>query len=84
VSEPDQDDWGLDTPPASAAAVTKQRPAAQALDVGDQGVATKMELARAYIDIGDAEGARGMLEEVLMEGNDSQRADALKLLETLD
>jgi FimV-like protein len=83
MPEPDQDDWGLDTP-VSATAVTKERPAAQTLEVGDQGVATKMELARAYIDIGDAEGARGMLEEVLMEGNDSQREDALKLLETLD
>jgi pilus assembly protein FimV len=84
VTEPEQDDWGLDTPAASPTAITKERPAAQAVDLGDQGVATKMELARAYIDIGDAEGARGMLEEVLMEGNDSQREDALKLLETLD
>ena len=47
-------------------------------------MATKIELARAYIDIGDAEGARGMLEEVLMEGSDSQREDALKLLGTLE
>jgi pilus assembly protein FimV len=78
------DDWALDAQPASAAAVTRQRPAAPAAGESDQGVATKMELARAYIDIGDAEGARGMLEEVLMEGTASQREDALKLLETLE
>ena len=84
VAGHDQDEWALDTAPAAVAATTKQHPATSALDNDDQGVATKMELARAYIDIGDAEGARGMLEEVLMEGSDSQRKDALKLLETLD
>ena len=78
-----RDDWALDAAPAAAAAITKQSRATPALEGGDQDVATKMELARAYIDIGDAEGARGMLEEVLMEGSDSQREDALKLLETL-
>lgn len=74
---------GGSEPASLATAVTKQRPATPTVAEGDQGVATKIELARAYIDIGDAEGARGMLEEVLMEGTDSQRADALKLLETL-
>ena len=85
AADPGRDDWALDTAPAaSAAAITKQRPVTPALDDGNQGVATKIELARAYIDIGDAEGARGMLEEVLMEGSDSQREDALKLLGTLE
>ncbi len=84
ASGPCRDDWALDSAPAAAAAITKQSRATPALEGGDQDVATKMELARAYIDIGDAEGARGMLEEVLMEGSDSQREDALKLLETLD
>ncbi|OGI45933.1 MAG: hypothetical protein A2637_08005, partial [Candidatus Muproteobacteria bacterium RIFCSPHIGHO2_01_FULL_65_16] len=31
--------------------------------------ATKLDLARAYIDMGDAEGARSILDEVMAEGN---------------
>lgn len=45
--------------------------------------ATKLELARAYLDMGDPEGARAMLEEVLGEGDTSQREEARKLLATL-
>lgn len=46
-------------------------------------VATKLDLARAYIDMGDAEGAREMLEEVLSEGNEEQKQDATELLSRL-
>ena len=42
---------------------------------------TKLELARAYLDMGDAEGARGMLEEVLGEGTAAQRHEARELLD---
>ena len=41
---------------------------------------TKIELARAYLDMGDAEGARGMLEEVLSEGTPAQRDEARQML----
>lgn len=41
--------------------------------------ATKLDLAKAYIDMGDAEGARSILDEVLEEGNESQRAQAREL-----
>jgi pilus assembly protein FimV len=43
-------------------------------------VGTKLDLARAYIDMGDPEGARSILEEVLKEGSASQRQQAEKLL----
>jgi pilus assembly protein FimV len=46
-------------------------------------VGTKLDLARAYIDMGDPEGARSILEEVLNEGNDSQRDEAQSLLDSL-
>ena len=46
-------------------------------------VGTKLDLARAYVDMGDPAGARGILEEVLDEGDDSQRQQAQALLETL-
>jgi len=43
-------------------------------------VSTKLDLARAFIDMGDTEGARGSLEEVMSEGNDDQKAEAKSLL----
>ncbi len=43
--------------------------------------ATKLDLARAYIDMGDKEGAREILQEVLQEGNEAQISDARTLLE---
>jgi pilus assembly protein FimV len=44
---------------------------------------TKLELARAYLDMGDVDGARGMLEEVVSEGNPGQRAEAKRLLDEI-
>jgi len=41
--------------------------------------ATKLDLAKAYIDMGDAEGARSILEEVAVEGNDDQKKQAAEL-----
>jgi pilus assembly protein FimV len=43
-------------------------------------VGTKLDLARAYIDMGDPEGARSILDEVLKEGNPNQRKEAERLL----
>ena len=43
-------------------------------------VSTKLDLARAFIDMGDTEGARGSLEEVIAEGNDDQKTEAQTLL----
>jgi pilus assembly protein FimV len=42
--------------------------------------ATKLDLARAYIEMGDPEGARSILQEVLEEGNDSQKSEAEGLM----
>lgn len=41
---------------------------------------TKLDLARAYIDMGDAEGARDILDEVLKEGSSEQRQEARDML----
>jgi pilus assembly protein FimV len=43
-------------------------------------IATKLDLARAYIDMGDTDGARDILDEVLQEGTDTQKQDASNLL----
>lgn len=44
---------------------------------------TKLELAAAYSDMGDPEGARGILEEVLEQGTDDQKKRAQELLDSL-
>ncbi|WP_397607405.1 FimV/HubP family polar landmark protein [Silanimonas sp.] len=44
---------------------------------------TRLELAKAYIEIGDVDGARGMLEEVLAEGSAAARAEAERLLKSI-
>ena len=46
-------------------------------------VGTKLDLARAYVDMGDPAGARGILEEVLDEGDEGQRQQAQQLLDSL-
>ncbi len=51
---------------------------------GEDTVSTKLDLAKAYIDMGDPDGARGMLEEVVAEGSDQQRDEAERLIEALD
>lgn len=44
---------------------------------------TKLDLARAYIDMGDAEGARDILDEVMVEGSDTQQQEAREMLAKL-
>lgn len=52
--------------------------------IGDEeDVDTMLDLARAYIDMGDSESARATLEEVAEAGNDKQRGEAQSLLESV-
>lgn len=44
---------------------------------------TKLDLARAYIDMDDKDGAREILQEVLDEGSDGQKQEANQLLDGL-
>jgi pilus assembly protein FimV len=46
-------------------------------------VGTKLDLARAYMDMGDPDGARSILEEVLGEGNSGQKQEAQRLLDSI-
>jgi pilus assembly protein FimV len=46
-------------------------------------VGTKLDLARAYMDMGDPEGARSILSEVMSEGSVSQKQEARRLMEAL-
>ncbi len=46
-------------------------------------VGTKLDLARAYMDMGDPEGARSILDEVLSEGSATQKLEAQRLIDSL-
>jgi pilus assembly protein FimV len=50
---------------------------------GEDAIGTKLDLAKAYMDMGDPDGARSMLEEVVAEGNDAQKAEAHRLISEL-
>lgn len=50
---------------------------------GTDETATKLDLAQAYIDMGDDEGARDILGEVLSEGNAEQKTEAQEMLSRL-
>ena len=72
----DEDSLSLTTPEEKA----QQEP--EELDIGDP-ISTKLDLARVYIEMGDSEGAREILEEVLAEGDDARKAEARALMDTL-
>jgi len=41
----------------------------------------KLDLARAYLSLGDKEAARSMLEDVLKGGNEAQRDEAQQMMD---
>ena len=61
------------------------------LDLGDttegnevlDEIGTKLDLARAYLEMGDKEGAHEILQEVMAEGSDKQKTDAQGMLSSL-
>jgi len=81
-------DVGTATMPDTAFAAT-QRLSSEDLALPDlepvtmSEVGTKLDLARAYMDMGDPDGARNILEEVLAEGSAAQKQEAQRLMESL-
>ena len=75
----------------AAVASSPTTPATSAPDDLDAAIETvegdpvdvKLELARAYIDIGDADSANEVLKEISAQGNPEQRAAAAELLQRL-
>ena len=68
---------------APAAADADEEAADFDLLEGTDEVETRIELAKAFIDMGDVDGARDILEEVRAEGSQAQRETATALLDTL-
>jgi pilus assembly protein FimV len=64
-------------------AATPSEPALEVKDEHWHEVATKLDLAKAYQEMGDAVGAREILEDVLREGDDGQREAAQSLLDLI-
>ncbi len=64
-----------------AALDDNQEDGGQGEDDEEDMVQNKLELARAYLELGDAENVRSILHEVLSEGNAAQREKARQLLE---
>jgi len=50
---------------------------------GTDVVGTKLDLARAYIDMGDNDSARDILTEVIEEGSPTQKQEAQGLVEKI-
>lgn len=50
---------------------------------GTDEIETKLDLARAYMEMDDKDGARDILNEITSEGTDEQRQEAQKLLDSL-
>ncbi len=46
-------------------------------------IGTKLDLAKAYVDMGDSDGARSILDEVMEEGDASQKQQAEQLLQQM-
>jgi pilus assembly protein FimV len=68
--------FDLGTPDAASA------PAAEG-DARWQEVATKLDLAKAYEEMGDKDGAKDLLNEVAAEGDDAQKNQARQMLSKL-
>ena len=62
---------------------TFEDPTPSVLDGQWHDAATKLDLAKAYQEMGDVEGAREILQEVLHEGDDQQKSEAQGLLSKL-
>lgn len=84
-------DMGLDFPAANP---PEAPPSAPTLDTSDEELyasltdmdeqETKLDLAKAYIDMGDSATAREIIEDVLARGNEAQKKEATALLAKIE
>jgi pilus assembly protein FimV len=71
-------------PPGAATGLPHSQSAEPDLEpVTASEVRTKLDLARQFIDMGDPASARHMLEEVLAEGDASQKEEAQRLIDSM-
>ncbi|MCX7514829.1 FimV/HubP family polar landmark protein [Frateuria sp. STR12] len=79
--------WNFEEPVReTSGSVPPAAPVSEPQELGqfsDDPIDTKLDLARAYMDMGDADGARAMLEEVMNEGSQIQQDAAQRLIDSL-
>ena len=88
ISLSGDDSLSIDLEFAEDAAEASPSDLEEALDsempaIDEDAIDTNLELARAYIDMGDHDGAKELLDSVLAKGDLSQQAAAQELLKTL-
>ena len=88
--EPTTGDEPVEVPPAeepaektAAKAFGGQQEEADILDEESSDPEIQLDLARAYISMGDKEAARVILEEVASNGSEEQQAEAQKMLDLM-
>ncbi|MGE0383507.1 MAG: FimV/HubP family polar landmark protein [Gammaproteobacteria bacterium] len=69
--------------PHAQSTVVMPRPEGVEMQADEDETDTKLNLAKAYIELGDADGARSILDEVIRDGADPQRTEAQRLLDQL-
>ncbi|HEY0681889.1 MAG TPA: FimV/HubP family polar landmark protein [Steroidobacter sp.] len=74
---------GEDNEPTQRQSLTTEMELSELEPVTMSEVGTKLDLARAYMDMGDPDGARSILEEVLGEGNPNQKQEAQRLMDSI-
>jgi pilus assembly protein FimV len=73
-------EWDLEIPKSETGEVNADD---EAVTPEADEMATKLELARAYLDLGDHNGAREFISEVLAEGTELQKQEAQGLMARL-
>jgi pilus assembly protein FimV len=80
---------GIKRPVKQKPAAARDRSQTDPVPDSELGAATgkeiniKLDLARQFLDMGDPESARHMLDEVLEEGDPAQKQEAKRLIDSL-
>ena len=85
-AELDRLSQSLEQPPlATPSLAADELPEDESFDFlsGTDEAATKLDLAQAYMDMDDSDGARDILAEVLNEGSEAQKTEAREMLKRL-
>ena len=73
---------GMDFAPEAEPEIDFEEPQEEPVN-GENDPEIKLDLARAYLSLGDKEASRSMLDEVLKSGNAAQKAEARQMLDEL-
>lgn len=84
AEESDDEELDAEDPDAEELSDTEETDAEEADADSDSDIDTQLDLASAYIEMGDFEGAREIIEEVLTTGDAKQKEQAQTLLDSIE